>query len=108
VAAILNAALLLVWLRPRLGGLEGRRNARAVAAVILASAAMAVAVWFTQHTLEAVIVGRSTLARALRVFTSIAVGIMVLTAAARILRIEEFNQALGRATSRITGGLSSD
>jgi putative peptidoglycan lipid II flippase len=104
VSAILNATVLLVWLRRRLGGLDGRQNARAVAAIVLASALMGVVVWFTQQALETAIAGRGTLVRALRVFTSIAAGIIVLTGAARLLRIEEFNEALGRLTSRMTGG----
>ncbi|PYR94870.1 MAG: murein biosynthesis integral membrane protein MurJ [Acidobacteria bacterium] len=105
MAAIVNAAILLVWLRRRLGGLDGRRNAQAVAAIVAASAAMGLAVWLTQHALEGIIAGRGTLVRAVRVFTSIGAGMIVLTGAARLLRIEEFNEALGRVTSRATDGL---
>jgi putative peptidoglycan lipid II flippase len=108
IAAILNATILLVWLRRRLGGLDGRRNARAVAAIVVASAAMGIAVWLTQHTLEGVIAGRGTFVRAIRLFASIGAGMIVLTGAARLLRIEEFNEALGRVTARVTGGPPRD
>jgi putative peptidoglycan lipid II flippase len=104
IAAVLNATILLLWLRQRLGGLDARRNARTVAAILVASIAMGIAVWFTQHALENAIAGHSTLVRALRVFTAIAVGMIVLTGAARLLRIEEFNEALGRVASRVTSG----
>jgi len=103
IAAILNAAILLAWLRGRLGGLDGRRNVRAVAAIVAASTAMGLAVWFTQHTLEVAVTGRSTVIRAFRVFTSIAAGTIVLTAAARLLHIQEFKEALARVTSRVAG-----
>jgi peptidoglycan biosynthesis protein MviN/MurJ (putative lipid II flippase) len=93
-----------MWLRRRLGGLDGRENARAIAGIIVASAAMGIVVWFTQQTLESAIVGRGTLVRALRVFASIGAGMLILTAAARLLKIEEFSEALGRVTSRMTGG----
>ena len=69
---------------------------------------MGVAVWFTQQTLESAITGHGTLVRALRVFTSIVAGMIVLTGVARLLRIEEFNDALDRVVSRLTGEPARD
>jgi putative peptidoglycan lipid II flippase len=103
IAAMVNATILLAWLRRRLGGLDGRRNARALAAILVASIIMGVAVWFTQQTLESAITGHGTLVRALRVLTSIVAGMIVLTGVARLLRIEEFNEALDRVVSRLSG-----
>jgi putative peptidoglycan lipid II flippase len=104
IAAMLNATILLVWLRQRLNGLDARRNVRAIAAILVASIAMGIAVWFTQQVLESAVAGRGTLVRAFRVFTSIAAGMIVLTWAARLLRIEEFDEALDRVASRLIGG----
>lgn len=104
VAAIVNAGLLLIWLRRRLGGLDARENTRAIGSIALASAVMGVVVWLTERALDAMLPGVSTLARAVRVFTSIGAGIVALTIAARLLHIEEFRHALGRVTSRFAGG----
>jgi putative peptidoglycan lipid II flippase len=108
ISAMLNAAILLAWLRRRLGGLDIRRNARALAAIVVASIIMGIAVGFTQQALERVVAGRGTVVRTFRVFTSIAAGLIVLTVAARLLRIEEFNEALGRMAARLTSGPASD
>ena len=45
--------------------------------------------------------GTGTGARAVRVFTSIAVALGVLIGTARVLHIEEFKEALARVTSRL-------
>jgi putative peptidoglycan lipid II flippase len=104
IAAILNAVVLLLWLRRRLGGLEARDNARAIRSIIAASAVMGVVVWLTQHALDAALPGGGTGVRAVRVFTSIGAGVIVLTAAARLLHIEEFREALDKVRSRVAGG----
>lgn len=104
IAATLNAGLLLWLLRRRIGGLDGRRNARALLLITIASLLMGAAAWGTHHGLEAALPGHGTLVRAVRVFSSIGVGLLVLVGAARALRIEEFTEALGRMASRL--GLS--
>jgi putative peptidoglycan lipid II flippase len=101
VAATLNACLLLWLLRARLEGLDGRRNARALASILVASMAMGVAAWLAQRGLEATIPGASTFVRGLRVFGAIGVGLVVLTTLARVLRIEEFEEALRRVVARL-------
>ncbi len=101
IAATMNAALLLWLLRGRIGGLDGRRNARAFLLITIASLLMGAAAWGTQHGLEAVLPGDGTPVRAVRVFTSIFAGLAVLVGAARALRIEEFREALARVTSKL-------
>jgi putative peptidoglycan lipid II flippase len=101
VAASVNGAVLLWLLHGRLGGLDGRRNARALARITVASLLMGLAAWAVHHRLEVVLPGGSTLVRAIRVFTSIAAALAVLVGAARVLHIEEFKEALARAASRL-------
>jgi putative peptidoglycan lipid II flippase len=100
IAASVNAGLLLWLLRRRVGGLDGYRNLRAFGLITLASIVMGGAAWGTQHGLQAVMPGDGTILRAVRVFTSIGVALVVLVGAARLLRIEEFEDALGRVASR--------
>ena len=101
VAASVNGALLLWLLRGRIGGLDGWRSARALTRITIASLLMGLAAWGAHHSLEIVLPGGSTLTRAVRVFTSIAVALAVLVGAARVLRIEEFKEALARVASRL-------
>jgi putative peptidoglycan lipid II flippase len=101
VAASLNGALLLWLLRGRIGSLDGRKSAHACALITIASLVMGLAAWATQHGLEIALPGHGTPVRAVRVFTSIAVALAVLVSAARVLRIEEFKEALDRVTSRL-------
>jgi putative peptidoglycan lipid II flippase len=101
IAASVNAGLLLWLLRGRIGSLDGRKNARAFALIAVASFFMGLAAGGTQHGLETALPGDGTALRAVRVFTSIAVALGVLVAAARILHIEEFKDALARVASRL-------
>jgi putative peptidoglycan lipid II flippase len=92
VAALLNAGLLLVLLRARLGGLEGGRLLVAVVKVSLASIAMALAAYYTERLLHVPLAGHDLLAQAARVLGAIGAGMGVLALAAHLLRIEEFTQ----------------
>ncbi len=100
IAATLNAGLLLWILRARLGGLEGRRTARTLMSILLASMVMAVAVWLTEWLLEAAFPGTRTLVRAVRVFLSIGTGLIVLAICARLLGIDELDDVIRRVMDR--------
>ena len=104
VAAVLNALVLLWLLRSRLGGLDGDRIARAFAGITLASLVMGAGVWAVEHWLERWLPGSSTMVRAVRVGVSIGAGGALLLAMARVLRIQEFEEALRRVTRRAGGG----
>jgi putative peptidoglycan lipid II flippase len=101
VAAVVNAAALLWLLRGRLGGLEGRRIAVSFAKIALASAVMGAAAWYTSAWLTAAWPGNGEILKGLRVGTSIAAGLVVLGASARVLRIAEFDEAFARIVSRL-------
>jgi putative peptidoglycan lipid II flippase len=100
-AAVLNAVVLLWLLKGRLGGLEGRRIAVALAKILLASVLMGLAAHFTVTGLTFLVPGTGEVAKGLRVFGAIGVALIVLAASARLLRIQEFTEASGRVLTRL-------
>lgn len=100
IAAIINAGALLWLLGRRIDGLEGRRIAVALAKITVASSAMGLAAWYTSGWLTTALPGGAELFKAARVAASIAVGVGVLAAAARLLRIAEFDEAFARVVRR--------
>jgi putative peptidoglycan lipid II flippase len=100
IAAVLNALILLLLLGRRLDGLDGRRIAVSATKIGVASAIMGASVWFVAAWLETLVPGTAFSIRAIRVFTSIAAGVVVLILAARALRIEELDEALRRLVAR--------
>ncbi len=103
LAAMFNAGALLWLLRRRLGGLEGRRIATASAKILIASAAMGLAAHATAAWFDGVWPAASLAAKLVQVFGAIAAAVAVLMAAARLLRIQEFEGAIARVLRRISG-----
>jgi putative peptidoglycan lipid II flippase len=101
IAAIFNAVALLLLLRGRIGGLEGRRIAVSFSKILVASLFMGAAAWFCAEWLESALPGRGEFEKGIRVFASIATGLVVLVASARLLRIAEFDEALSRVVRRL-------
>jgi putative peptidoglycan lipid II flippase len=101
IAAIFNSGVLLWLLRRRLAGLDGRRVFVSLAKIAVASAAMGVAAQVTDAWLTALTPAGGELAKMLRVAGSIAVALLVLAASARLLRIQEFNEATSRVLARL-------
>lgn len=101
LAAMVNAGALLWLLGRRLGGLEGRRIAIAFAKIVVTSAAMGVAAYYTSTWLAPVLPGRELVWKAVQVAAAIGVGVLVLAAGARLLRIAEFDEAVTRVMRRI-------
>ena len=97
VAALLNAGLLVWLLRTRLGGIEGGRVLAATVKIILASAVMSFAVYYTEWLLHVPFAGTGVAVQSARVFGAISIGLVVLGMAAHMLRIEEFAQLRRRA-----------
>jgi peptidoglycan biosynthesis protein MviN/MurJ (putative lipid II flippase) len=83
------------------GSVGGRENVRVFLLITIAALAMGAAAWGSEHALEALVAGGSTIVRAVRVFTSISAGLVVLVGAAHLLRIEEFKEAVRRVTVRL-------
>jgi putative peptidoglycan lipid II flippase len=101
VSAIFNASALLWLLRSRLGGIDGRRIAASFARIAAASAVMGLAAWATDAALAAWLTSRSTAVMALRVGSSIAVGLLVLDVSARAVRAQEFIEARAMVIGRV-------
>lgn len=104
LASLLNAGLLLVLLRRRIGGIEAGRLASTLVRIGLASAAMGAAAWGAQAWLSMhVFTGSSLVAQCVRVTLAIGLALVVLVAASRALRVEEFEEAFGSLLRRIRG-----
>ena len=101
LAAMFNAGVLLWLLRGRLGGLDGRRVAVALLKVLIASAVMGLAADLTLQWITGLTPAGGELAKAARVLGSISVAILALAAAARLLRIQEFNDAVATVRRRL-------
>ena len=101
IAALVNAGILLVMLRGRLGGLEGARVLGTFVKITVASCLMGIAVWATHGWLVNVAPGTSLVARLLQVFGSMGCGLLVLVVGARLLRLDELEQARRRILSRL-------
>jgi putative peptidoglycan lipid II flippase len=95
IAALANGGLLVLLVRRRLKGLELERLAIVSTKIVAAAAAMAVAAWGIEFAMTAWLPGREILMRGIRLFTAIGGGLAVLAAAAKILHIDEFEDALG-------------
>jgi putative peptidoglycan lipid II flippase len=100
-SAIFNATTLLWLLRSRLGGLDERRIAASFARIGAASAVMGLAAWGTDAAIAAWLPSRSATVMALRVGSSIAAGLIVLDAAARLVRAQEFIEARTLVLARL-------
>lgn len=100
ISSLVNAGVLLWILRGRLGGIEGGRVATTFLKILLASLAMAVAAVGAERWLAVTVPGDALLPRALQVFGAIGAGVAVLAVAARLLRIEEFDEAVGTVLRR--------
>lgn len=101
IAALFNAGALLWLLRRRLEGLDGRRVWIAFTKIAAASALMAGAAILSSWWLAVAAAGDGELLKALRVFGSIAAAVLVLGASARLLGIDEFNEAAKRILQRL-------
>ena len=101
VAAMFNAALLLVLLRTRLGGLDGRALAIALLKISAAAAVMGATAHFTAEWLTALTPEGGEIAKGIRVFGAIGLALATLALSARVLRIDEFTAVTTRVMNRI-------
>jgi putative peptidoglycan lipid II flippase len=101
--ALVNFTLLLVFMRRRLGRIEGRRLARSVAKICLASLLMAAAAWLvsaglaSHHSLSGFVLYLS------QVVAAIASALVVFYFACRLLQVEELNEAVNAIGKRFLG-----
>ena len=101
IAALLNAVLLMAFLRRRIGGLEGRRVASSFARIVLASIVMAAAVLLVDGAGAAWLPGNSLLRQIVRLGAAIGVALAVVAAAAHVLHIPEFREGMAMVLRKI-------
>ena len=101
LAAMFNAGALLWLLRRRLGGLDERRVFIAFVKILAASIAMGAAARLAASWLAILLPSAHVIGRAVQLAGAIAVGVIVLIAAARILRLAEFDDAFARVVKRL-------
>jgi putative peptidoglycan lipid II flippase len=100
LAAILNAAIQLVLLRRELAGIEMRRITLTGVKATLAALAMAAAAWSADRWLQALLPGGALPLQLVKVTVAIAVALAVLSAAAWLLRLHEFEEARAMVLKR--------
>ena len=102
VVSLVNFALLFVFLRRKVGKLEGGRLFSTFAKVTAAAAVMGAICWLVSQQIETVLGKTSLLARLIDVGVSIAIGILVFYITARIFKVGELDQ-MARAFKRKFG-----
>ena len=100
IAALFNAGSLLWLLRRRLGGLDDRRILTSFSRIAMASLAMGAAALLIEWLLSQWIGGDAFLSQAFRLALTIVFALLVLAAAAHLLRIREFREAIALALKR--------
>jgi putative peptidoglycan lipid II flippase len=101
IAALFNAATLLILLRTHLQGLNDARLLNSMTRIVLASAAMGLAAAWSYGMLLTWLPGDGFVTQALRLGTSIALALLVLAGAAWLLRIREFHEAVAMVMRRL-------
>jgi putative peptidoglycan lipid II flippase len=104
LTALLNASVLLLLLRRRLGRIEGTRLAGVflrslAAALVMAAAAFALDAWLAQA-----LPGRALVPQLVRVGVAISGALVVMLAAAWMLGLHEINDVLRAITARMARG----
>jgi putative peptidoglycan lipid II flippase len=94
IAAILNGALLMFFLRRRLGGIEGARISASLVRITIAAAIMGVAAVLADMGMGLWMPGAGLARQIVRLTTTIGVAVGVLSASAYLLRVREFRQAV--------------
>jgi putative peptidoglycan lipid II flippase len=100
LAALLNAATLMVLLRGRIGGIDGERVLGAFLKIAVASCVMAAAAIWSEQALRTAWPGNGLLPRLAHVSSGIGAGLLALVSAAKLLRVEELDQAWGAVLRR--------
>jgi putative peptidoglycan lipid II flippase len=103
LAALTDGTTLFLLLRRRLNGLGGMRLAVVFGKVAAAALAMAVCAWTAHAALLIALPGAQFTIRTVRLAGSIVVALGILAIAAKLLRIEEFDEAMGAMGARLKG-----
>jgi putative peptidoglycan lipid II flippase len=101
IAAMANAATLVWLLRQRLDGLHERRLAVALVKITSAAVVMAGTSMLLEQVMRGIAPGPELWAEAIRLVVAIGGGLLALAAMAKLLRIEEFADAVTMLQTRV-------
>jgi putative peptidoglycan lipid II flippase len=101
IAALGNGGLSLLLLRRRLGAVDGTRLLILFAKVLAAALVMAVAARAIHYAMTGLLPGRPVLMQVMRLGVAIGGALAVLAAAAKLLRIDQFNDLVTWAAGRL-------
>jgi putative peptidoglycan lipid II flippase len=103
VSYVFASIVLLVVVRARIGGLDGRRIVRSLGRVVVAGLATSAAAWLVARGIGEWL-GTATIgAQAIQVLTAVTVGLAVFVASAAALRIEEVSMVRRQVSARWRG-----
>ena len=103
--ASVNFALLLFFMRGKLGHIEGRHLGRTFGKICLASFVMAIIVWLVNWQVGVQLPLKGTLLRLVQVPSSIAAGALSFYFLCRMLRVHELDEAIGSLGGRFMNRL---
>ncbi len=100
-SAVINAVLLLVWLKREVGQLDGTRIARSVGRMLPGCVVMAAVCWFGSELLSGRLGTTRELAKLITVVVPLAGGALCFVGCGIVLRAEELGSAWRLVTSRL-------
>jgi len=95
-----GAVVLVVLIRRRLGGMEGRTILEGLGKVVVASGVTAAAAWGASHLLARVFGTATVPEQMVQVLGSVGAGLLVFVAMALLLRMEDLRQVIGLVAGR--------
>jgi putative peptidoglycan lipid II flippase len=101
VVALVNFFALTLLMRHKVGRLNGRDILNSLGRVLIASAIMSAACYFSYITLKSYLVDRTLATRLLLALVPIGIGGLVFVATAKMLRIEELEKAYAALTRKL-------
>jgi len=104
IAALFNAALLMFFLRKRLGGIEGRRISGSLVRITIAAAIMGIAAFAVDMGTGQWLPGAGLASQLIRLGTTIGAALVVLAASAYLLRVHEFREAVTLVSRKLRIG----
>ena len=104
IAALFNAALLIFFLRKRLGGIEGRRISASLVRITIAAAIMGIAAIAVDMGTGTWLPGAGLAPQFIRLATTIGAAMVVLAASAYLLRVHELREAVTLVSRKLRIG----
>ncbi len=100
ISYVFAAAILFLFVRRRVGGLDGRHIIASLGRILLAGGATAAAAWLVAEGFERWLGTASLAAQAIQVLGAVAFGVAVFVASAAALRIEEVDLVRRQVAAR--------